>query len=170
MSGFNLKCISMTRQFSFFFIKKRLLILHCCVAAFSGSSHKELKIINSLKNAFKKSSIFIKVVDLKRNTSNFLQKNICTYYLPFLKKLCIEFEVFWKSPDLIGQVYVRGIPVRYSQYIWKKIPYEILGIFQYYKIRPVSKQPAQFFVTAKTYKFKSLEEINVDQLNSSYVR
>ena len=151
-----------------------MLILHCCVSAFCGSSHKQLKIINSLKNALKKSSIFIKVVDLKRNTSNFLQKNICTHYLPFLKRLCIEFEVFWKSPDPIGQVYVRGISVknfmRYSQYIWKKIPYEILGIFQYYKIRPVSKQPAQFFVTAKIYKFKSLEEINVDQLNSSYIR
>ena len=31
-------------------------------------------------------------------------------------------------------------------------------------MRLVSKQPAQFFVTAKTQKFKSLEEINVDQL------
>ena len=29
---------------------------------------------------------------------------------------------------------------------------------------PVSNQPARFFVTAKTHKFKSLEEINVDQL------
>ena len=31
-------------------------------------------------------------------------------------------------------------------------------------MRPVSNQPARFFVTAKTHKFKSLEEINVDQL------
>ena len=38
------------------------------------------------------------------------------------------------------------------------------GIFGYYEMRPVSKQPARFFVTAKTHKFKSLEEINVDQL------
>ena len=30
-------------------------------------------------------------------------------------------------------------------------------------MRPVSNQPARFFVTAKTHKFKSLEEINVDQ-------
>ena len=29
---------------------------------------------------------------------------------------------------------------------------------------PVSNRPAWFFVTAKTHKFKSLEEINVDQL------
>ena len=27
---------------------------------------------------------------------------------------------------------------------------------------PVSNQPARFFVTAKTHKFKSLEEINVN--------
>ena len=31
-------------------------------------------------------------------------------------------------------------------------------------MRPVSNEPARFFVTAKTHKFKSLEEINVDQL------
>ena len=31
-------------------------------------------------------------------------------------------------------------------------------------MRPVSNQPARFFVTAKTHKFKSLEKINVDQL------
>ena len=31
-------------------------------------------------------------------------------------------------------------------------------------MRPVSNQPVRFFVTAKTHKFKSLEEINVDQL------
>ena len=29
---------------------------------------------------------------------------------------------------------------------------------------PVSNRPARFFATAKTHKFKSLEEINVDQL------
>ena len=34
----------------------------------------------------------------------------------------------------------------------------------YDEIRPVLNQPARFFVTAKTHKFKSLEEINVDQL------
>ena len=34
----------------------------------------------------------------------------------------------------------------------------------YDEMRPVSNQPARFFVTAKTHKFKSLEEINVDQL------
>ena len=54
--------------------------------------------------------------------------------------------------------------MRYSQYIWEKILYETLGIFRYYEIRPVSNQPARFFVTAKTHKFKSLEEINVDQI------
>ena len=52
----------------------------------------------------------------------------------------------------------------YSQYIWKNIPYEIPGIFRYYEMCPVSNRPARFFVTAKTHKFKSLEEINVDQL------
>ena len=57
-----------------------------------------------------------------------------------------------------------NITMKYSQYIWKKIPYQIPGIFRYYEIRPVSNQPARFFVTAKTHKFKSLEEINVDQL------
>ena len=31
-------------------------------------------------------------------------------------------------------------------------------------MRPVSNRQARFFVTAKTHKFKSLEEINVDQL------
>ena len=31
-------------------------------------------------------------------------------------------------------------------------------------MRPISNQPARFFATAKTHKFKSLEEINVDQL------
>ena len=77
-----------------------------------------------IEKCLKKSSIFINVVDLKLDTSNFLQKNICTYYLPFLKKLCIEFEVFWKSPqptssflganlDPIGQVYVRGISMEH---------------------------------------------------------
>ena len=34
----------------------------------------------------------------------------------------------------------------------------------YDEMRIVSNQPAQFFATAKTHKFKSLEEINVDQL------
>ena len=29
---------------------------------------------------------------------------------------------------------------------------------------PVSNRPARFFATAKKHKFKSLEEINVDQL------
>ena len=57
-----------------------------------------------------------------------------------------------------------NITMKYSQYIWKKIPYQIPGIFRYYEMRPVSNQPARFFVTAKTHKFKSLEEINVDQL------
>ena len=52
----------------------------------------------------------------------------------------------------------------YSQYIWKNIPYEIPGILRYYEMCPVSNRPARFFVTAKTHKFKSLEEINVDQL------
>ena len=69
--------------------------------------------------------------------------------------------------------YCRNISMRYSKYIWKKIPYEIWwggggggrggGIFRYYKICPDSNQPAQFFVTAKTHKRKSLEETNVDQ-------
>ena len=36
--------------------------------------------------------------------------------------------------------------------------------FLYDEIRPVSNLPARFFATAKTQKFKSLEEINVDQL------
>ena len=36
--------------------------------------------------------------------------------------------------------------------------------FLYDEIRPVSNLPARFFVTTKTHKFKSLEEINVDQL------
>ena len=31
-------------------------------------------------------------------------------------------------------------------------------------MRPVSNQQARFFFTAKTHKFKSLEEINVDKL------
>ena len=31
-------------------------------------------------------------------------------------------------------------------------------------MHPVSNQPARLFATAKTHKFKSLEEINVDQL------
>ena len=31
-------------------------------------------------------------------------------------------------------------------------------------MRPVSNQPARFFATTKTHKFKSLEEINVDEL------
>ena len=68
------------------------------------------------------------MVDLKRDTSNFLQKNLCTYYLPFLKKLFIEFDVFWKSLeptssflgadlDPNGQVYVRGISVEHSHEI-----------------------------------------------------
>ena len=60
--------------------------------------------------------------------------------------------------------YPWNITMRYCQYIWKKIPYEIPGIFRYYEIRPVSNQPARFFVTTKTHKFNSLEEINVDQL------
>ena len=60
--------------------------------------------------------------------------------------------------------YPWNISMRYSQYIWEKIPYEISGIFRYYEMRPVSNQPARFFVTAKTHKFKSLEKINVDQL------
>ena len=34
----------------------------------------------------------------------------------------------------------------------------------YDEMRPVSNQPARFFVTAKTRKVKSLEELNVDQL------
>ena len=54
--------------------------------------------------------------------------------------------------------------MRYSQYVWEKILYGTLGIFRYYEMRPVSNQPARFFVTAKRHKFKSLEEINVDQL------
>ena len=33
----------------------------------------------------------------------------------------------------------------------------------YDEMRPVLNQPARFFVIAKTHKFKSLEEINVDQ-------
>ena len=32
------------------------------------------------------------------------------------------------------------------------------------EIRPVSNQPARFFVTPKIYKSKSLEKLNVDQL------
>ena len=60
--------------------------------------------------------------------------------------------------------YPWNISMRYFQYIWKKIPNGFPRIFRYYEIRPVSNQPAQFFVTAKTHKFKSLEEINVDQL------
>ena len=36
--------------------------------------------------------------------------------------------------------------------------------FLYDEIRPVSNLPARFFVTTTTHKFKSLEEINVDQL------
>ena len=60
--------------------------------------------------------------------------------------------------------YPLNIPIRYFQYIYEKSLYEILGIFWYYEMRPVSNQPALFFVTAKTHKFKSLEEINVDQL------
>ena len=31
-------------------------------------------------------------------------------------------------------------------------------------MRPISNQPDQFVITAKVHKFKSLEEINVDQL------
>ena len=31
-------------------------------------------------------------------------------------------------------------------------------------MHPVSNQPARFFATGKTQKFKSLEEINIDQL------
>ena len=31
-------------------------------------------------------------------------------------------------------------------------------------MRPVSNQPVRFFAAAMTHKFKSLEEINVDQL------
>ena len=54
--------------------------------------------------------------------------------------------------------------MRYSQYVWEKILYGTLGIFRYYEMRPISNQPARFFVTAKRHKFKSLEEINVDQL------
>ena len=116
---------------------------------------------------------------MKRDTSNFLQKNICTYYLPFLKKLCIEFEVFRKSReptssflgvnlDPIGQAYVRRISaVHFHEIFHVNLEKKSLwnsGIFRYYEIRPVSNQPAQFFVPAKTHKFKSLEEINVDQL------
>ena len=37
-------------------------------------------------------------------------------------------------------------------------------------MRPVSNQPARFFVTAKTDKFKSLEEINVDLLKLRPIR
>ena len=32
-------------------------------------------------------------------------------------------------------------------------------------MRPVSNQQVRFFAAAMTHKFKSLEEINVDQLN-----
>ena len=73
------------------------------------------------------------MVDLKRDTSNFLQKNLCTYYLPFLKKLFIEFDVFWKSLeptssflgadlDPTGQLYVRGISVEHSHEIVRVKP------------------------------------------------
>ena len=34
----------------------------------------------------------------------------------------------------------------------------------YDEMRPVSSQSSRFFATAKTHKFKSLDEINIDQL------
>lgn len=34
----------------------------------------------------------------------------------------------------------------------------------YDNMRPVSNQPAHFFATGKTYKFKTIEEINFDDL------
>ena len=83
MMGFNWKCFSVTWQFFSFFHKKAFT--HYCVAVFSRSSHKELKIKNSLRKCLGKSSIFTKVVDLKKDTSNFLQKTLCTYYLLFKK-------------------------------------------------------------------------------------
>ena len=69
------------------------------------------------------------MVDLKRDTSKFLQKILARIIYLFLKILCIEFEVFQMSPeptssflganlDPIGQVYVRGVSVEHFHEIF----------------------------------------------------
>ena len=128
----------------------------------------------------RKSSILINVVDLKQDTSNFLQK-IFAHIIYLFKKsfaLSLRSSESLQSPVLLFYMqiqispagkymfveYLLNIPIRYSLYTWKKIPYGILGIFRYHEMHPVSNQPARFSVTAKTHKFKSREKINVDQL------
>ena len=116
---------------------------------------------------------------MKRDTSNFLQKNLCTYYLYFFKKAFIEFEVFWKSPestssflgadlDPTGQVYVRGISVEHSHKIFpihlRKMSLWNSGDILILWNAPCFKLTSPILCYAKTHKFKSLEEINVDQL------
>ena len=106
----------------------------------------------------------MKVVDLKRNTSNFLQKTLYWVWGCLLKvskvyfffsrcgfrshraRICsrnIRGTFPWAIPSIFGKTFpVKDIPI-----FWNVL---------------VSNQPARFFVTAKIHKFKSLEEINVN--------
>ena len=52
----------------------------------------------------------------------------------------------------------------YYTYRFKTLSRHFKDKKYYDEMHPVSNQLAWFFVTAKTHKFKSLEEINVDQL------
>ena len=70
-----------TAFFFFYFQKKRLLILHYCVAVFSRSSHKELKIANSLKNACKEVPFLLKWYTWSGIPATLLKTILCTYYL-----------------------------------------------------------------------------------------
>ena len=119
---FNLKCFSMTRQFlKIFFIKKCLLILHHCVAVFSRSNHKELKIANSLKNACKVVPFLLKWQTGNETPPTLLKKYLHILLTYIFKSFVLSLSSFESLQRLIlFQVCIQIQPGKYMfvEYLW----------------------------------------------------
>ena len=82
--------------FSFSKKKRHLLIVHYCVVVFSRSSHQELKIASSLKNACKEVPFLLKWYTWRGMPATLLKTIICRYFLPILFKVLYWLWVLMK--------------------------------------------------------------------------